>query len=447
MERLSLVIEKLQLFIIAACNKCDTVIPNAYASFLVYIQLSSQLKLLVPHERDNLYHDCGTSYLLNNANDHSEKGKYDINMNAIDELKKIRRVLDYAIWAYFVDDLVYLNQELNNVGYTVLDSFVPTKPGFVGYYLAVNHEQKSVLIGVRGTYSLEEVFTDMSGLPVSLLDDEADMSSVRIEVSTLSVEDDKGVVMVESDNENENSIRCHEGIYISTKRLLKQVEHHIEKLVVKSDYKLLITGHSLGASAACLLAILLRSKYYSLSKHNLEVIAFAPPPILDHDTAIASIPYITSIVNNGDIIARISLSNLSVLLEFLKVVSNKLTEKGLAPNAGLVNARNYLQMLAQGDKGCPLFSIEEVRYHMKEAYDKVELRHPDHLYVPGRVLLLHQDWEQQRQGVESDITENVFCTVTDGAAKILRFVDVDGLRMLSDHSTDAYAHALDALCN
>ena len=88
-----------------------------------------------------------------------------------------------------------------------------------------------------------------------------------------------------------------------------------------AGYRLLLCGHSLGAGAAALAAALLRLRFPQLfptvtaddqgkaRQNKVHVYAFAPPPVLDHDSAVAASSYCTTIINNADIIPRCSLVN------------------------------------------------------------------------------------------------------------------------------------------
>ena len=82
------------------------------------------------------------------------------------------------------------------------------------------------------------------------------------------------------------------------------------------------------------MGVILRSRFPELIDDDgkmLKVLAFASPPVLDYDAALASKSFTTTIVNNSDIIPRSSLSNLVVMLEFLSTVHDKMVEKGVSP--------------------------------------------------------------------------------------------------------------------
>jgi pimeloyl-ACP methyl ester carboxylesterase len=364
-------------------------------------------------------------------------------------------------------------------------------------------------------------------------------------------------------------IRCHEGILIAAQRLLNKVHDLIVELVVQGDYQLVLTGHSLGAGAVCLLAMLLRSRYPSLvdsttaasgssksrdgqgdgggedctittstTPRKMQVYAFASPPVLDHDAAVAASRYMTCVVHHADLIPRSSLANVAVLLEFLRTIATRLVELDRAPSGGVQSTIAFLRMLSQGSNGEPILSLEQVDAAMQAARDKVELRHIDHLYVPGRVLLIYDHdstnetgdtttsiatassttplaveekdnaratnianaafatetaaskveekdsdkcssdnikGEEREPCAVCDSEENTetnaddeksmlldtvtaledavaamvatgpFCVVTEGTTPALRTFQVDGFRMLGDHTSGSYMAAIDAL--
>ena len=443
MERLSSVLEKLQALIDTVSTKLACPVPSLYAAILAYVQLSAQAKQLDPTTRDSMYTNSGKPF-----------------DNTADDFVTIRHALDFATWAYYVDNETYLRDELEGVQFTLVQAHVPTRPGSVGHIVAVSHEKQTVVIGVKGTSSLEELLTDCCGqaVPYNLGGEEVtDRVEVRgkidDEVLTLldaSVEVVSGheTVSILQGYDEDLDVRCHEGILISTKRLYERVQPIVDDLVIRGGYKLVLTGHSLGAGAASLLGVLLRSRIPELD--NLHVYAFAPPPLLDHDAAVAATKYVTSIVNNSDLVPRWSLANLTVLLEFLRVVSDKLQERGLRPT-GPRSTAAFLHKLSFGTSGNMLMSLDEIKEAMKSAHDMVELRHPDHLYVPGRVLLMHEHWQDEvvKTGQENTLTPVAYlkhyCSITDGTANVLRFIEIDGYRMLSDHTTASYYASIDSL--
>jgi hypothetical protein len=105
-----------------------------------------------------------------------------------------------------------------------------------------------------------------------------------------------------------------------------------------------------------------------------------------------------------------------------------------------------------GTKGDMLMTSKEVNDAMEAAHEKVELRHPDHLYVPGKVILMYEHWQDEVLDVdgESDNLKPVgdlrhYCSRSDGTMSVLRFFEIDGYRLLSDHVTASYYLSLASL--
>jgi pimeloyl-ACP methyl ester carboxylesterase len=133
-----------------------------------------------------------------------------------------------------------------------------------------------------------------------------------------------------------------------------------EPILLNGAYKIVIAGHSLGAAAASLLAIILRSRMPSLVLHdNLQVYSFASPPVLDHDAALACTSFTTTIVNNSDIVPRSSMANLRSFIQFLQVFHQKLEGEGMglgSPKAAI----KLIRKLLRGTDGDLLMTQEEV---------------------------------------------------------------------------------------
>jgi hypothetical protein len=198
----------------------------------------------------------------------------------------------------------------------------------------------------------------------------------------------------------------------------------IEYLFLPAGYRIVLVGHSLGAGCACMAAILLRERIPALQSPRsvpttgnsaqlpLEVIAFAPPPILNREAAIATTSFITSIVHNDDMVPRSSLSNLVSLLRFLSIVNTRLDEKGLRPQ-GLGGAVRLLKMVLGGGvdvdgdgKHDTIMTAEEIFVGLNKAHsiddltiaadgecsnnESSVLEDMDHLFVPGKVIVIYE---------------------------------------------------------
>jgi Lipase (class 3) len=424
---------------------------------LAHIQLVTQLRKLYP---------ASPAMIESRSKDTDEPIDY----------AALKEYLDFAVAAYETDKAKLeslLGETFSVLQHNTLIEGPLVPPGHVGHYLAVSEERKLLLVGVRGTSSLEDIITDCCGKAVSVSLD-AKESSDRIEVRaarphTVRVDYHHGdVEVVSGDSEciwieeqtsrdDEYAVRCHEGIMISAKRLVDNIQRHIVLYCSQQEgYQCLMCGHSLGAGVATLAAAILRARFPSLEK-RLRVVAFAPPPVLDHDSAVAAAPFVLSIVNNTDLIPRLSMANMAVFLELMRTISDKLAEKGLQPKdvqSTVAFIRKLTQPLDATTEEDLLMSHAEVETALFQAHQNVQLRDPDNLFVAGRVLLFVDDaipLDHSRAGDESrndmidTVNQGTQCIDTDGCAPQLRQLDIDLVRMVSDHVSASYYSKLEAL--
>jgi hypothetical protein len=401
-------------------------------AFLVLLQLVAQIKAQSAEVRDASYQLDGTPILGGDDEVHGRADEASLNL-----VQGLDEIFEFADWAY--DELPNeqpLEEALANVGFSLLRHDKTELPGYVSHYVAISKERKTALIGVKGTSNLGDMLTDCCGLAVSY---------------------DLVGPYVRGGN---STIRCHEGVVISAQRLFAKLELLVEELLFPSGYTILVTGHSLGAGVAALVGILLRSRFPTLLDDErgtvLRVVAFASPPILDCDSALACEPFVTTIVNNADIIPRASLSNLVVLMEFLKVLDDKLEKAGLKPK-DLVGVSQFILNLTKTNSEM-VMSLDEIMHGLNLAFEKVDLRDPDHLYVPGKVIHMYDMWSKENYGKvdESNVadeTEPKAITPvrtaeraqwTDGTSRALRTIELDS-RFLSDHLSPSYRSSIRSL--
>ncbi|KAI2507140.1 lipase [Fragilaria crotonensis] len=401
-------------------------------AFLVLLQLVAQIKAQSAEVRDASYQLDGTPIIVGDDEDSGP-----VNDASLKLVQGLDEIFEFADWAY--DELPNeqsLEEALANVGFSLLRHDKTELPGYVSHYVAISKERKTALIGVKGTSNLGDMLTDCCGLAVSY---ELTGPYVR---------------------GGNTTIRCHEGVVISAQRLFAKLELLVEELLFPSGYTILVTGHSLGAGVAALVGILLRSRFPTLLDDErgtvLRVVAFASPPVLDCDSALSCEPFVTTIVNNADIIPRASLSNLVVLMEFLKVLDDKLENAGLKPK-DLVGVSQFILNLTKTNSEM-VMSLDEIMQGLNQAFDKVDLRDPDHLYVPGKVIHMYDMWSKENYGkvedssVADETEPNSIKAVrtaeraqwTDGTSRALRTIELDS-RFLSDHLSPSYRSSIRCL--
>ena len=160
-----------------------------------------------------------------------------------EELSALSKYLDFADWAY-LESQIQVEKLLRPLDYKLIRFDNATEPGRVGHYIAVHHEQKQVVIAIKGTSTLSDVFTDLIGKAVP---------------HTM---------------EGGEEIRFHEGMYTAARLLEEDTFHLVERFFVPQGYKLNICGHSLGAGVSSILGMILRKR---LPRLDLQVYAFATP--------------------------------------------------------------------------------------------------------------------------------------------------------------------------
>lgn len=160
------------------------------------------------------------------------------------------------------------------------------KVGYPAYFLCLDRKTESVVLSIRGTMSFRDVATDASAKRKQFLEGEA-----------------------------------HEGMAHSTENLYKLLAPTILSLVQETKWKLVITGHSLGAGTASLFLMLFASRHPDVHSQGY---AFAPPASV---CPILSLKYqdrLTSFIYNYDIIPRLGLESVEDLKKDISLVSNNI---------------------------------------------------------------------------------------------------------------------------
>ena len=367
---------------------------------------------------------------------------------AVAELEELAEALDFADMAY--EDHVALREKLSGTGFTLLrhDTHAATETGRVAHFVAFSPARKVALVGLKGTSTVSDVLTDAiaRSAPMRLAEGTFECSSSSggggdgggsgMLASFMAAVRGRSVAGATHMMPKGGAITAHEGMLQAALTLADDTEHLVQELLVPAGYKVVVCGHSLGAGTACLLGLLLRSRLPELrSPSMLRVLAFATPPVLNYDAALACAPFTTSLVNNTDVIPRASVANLGVLLHMLQGLEDKLASKGIDINTNNpMQVARLAKLAASGEDGKLLMSPLEASDVMEDARAAVALRDPEHLFVPGRVLMMY---EKGGDGAGGDFG----CVEGDGAATMMRHIEMDR-SMVTEHLCDSYKHNL-----
>ncbi|XP_046681040.1 diacylglycerol lipase-beta-like isoform X1 [Homalodisca vitripennis] len=152
----------------------------------------------------------------------------------------------------------------------------------VPFCIISDHKTKSIVLTLRGSISLRDVFTDLVACPE------------KIDLEGLP----------------EGSM-AHKGMLITAKKLkthLDETKTLDKALSLYPHYDLVITGHSLGAAAAVLLGILYKPIY-----PELKVYAFSTPCVITRAAAIYCESFVFTIGVGDDFAMRISVETIENL--------------------------------------------------------------------------------------------------------------------------------------
>ncbi|KAM4697444.1 diacylglycerol lipase-beta [Rhinophrynus dorsalis] len=296
----------------------------------------------------------------------------------------------------------------------------------IPFFVALDHKTESILVAVRGTLSLEDVLTDLSA-------DCETLSVTGIEGECFS---HKGITQAAS--------------YIYSRLINDGILN--QAFTIAPEYKLVIVGHSLGAGAASILAILLRNSF-----PTLKCYAFSPPGgLLSKDLANYSKSFITSIIVGKDLVPRLSLPNMEDLKKrILRMVINcnrpkyQILLRGCWYEIFGGNPDNFpteldgrnLASLSQ-----PLLAEQSLVVSRSPSYNTLTeapiLGSPQYpnLYLPGKIIYIVED---SRSGCLcfSDVKYSAKWSKETSFSSI--YISP---RMITDHMPDVVQHALRSLC-
>ncbi|XP_057604532.1 diacylglycerol lipase-beta isoform X7 [Hippopotamus amphibius kiboko] len=289
------------------------------------------------------------------------------------------------------------------------------------FLVALDHKKESVVVAVRGTMSLQDILTDLSA--------ESEPLNLECEVQ---------------------DCWAHKGISQAARYVYRRLINDgilSQAFSIAPEYRLVIVGHSLGAGAAALLAIMLRNPY-----PQVRCYAFSPPRgLLSKSLYEYSKTFIVSLVLGKDVIPRLSVTNLEDLKRrILRVIAhcNKPKYKILLHGCWYElfggSPEDLPTELDGGDLTQPLLGEQSLLAHGSPAYSfssdsplESPTRYPP-LYPPGRIIHLEEEGTSGRFSCYPAARYSVRWSHESEFSRILI-----GPKMLTDHMPDILMRALD----
>ena len=314
----------------------------------------------------------------------------------------------YKIFSSESDEAIlknYTNTKKEDLMYCALEA---------GRYLpacaiVLNHEDRGIILAIRGSVSVFDWITDLTGDYTAY--DYTDAKTGEVLASGL----------------------VHKGILMCAKNLADKVRSQLLQLQESyPSYSLVILGHSLGAGVAALLALLWMSDS-AFSKTGFFALAYAPPAVVSGELNVHLKRFVFSCSYGNDIVCRMSFGSLRDCVAIIDYFNYKDHEEGNdeAKGENSIKPGHILtRRLYKKEQDQSLLSI----------YKELQSRFNNHkLETPGHVYQIYN----VKSHKESGFLPETGCKYV-GSFVENKFFDeiIFGKSAFNDHFPDLYEKSL-----
>lgn len=273
------------------------------------------------------------------------------------------------------------------------------------YAIVRDSVRKEMIITIRGTLSVTDLVTDGFAK--------------------------ESIIAAEDIPYKDGPVYTHEGILCTAKALFHHLQHGSRRQVfwdfvqANPDWKIVVTGHSLGAGIAAILTLFLRNLF-----PETKGFIYGPPPMFEDAVAEWSKCCLQTVVYGDDFVPRLSIHNVvrlrdEMLEQYSMVARNPL----------------YKAYLSQPEAPAPQVRVNIASSIVLEMNDRKDRFHPAHkeyidLDLPGSIVHIQPVKQARSCGC------TVFCgqqrlTYSRQSAKAFKRILVN-VRLLPDHMTHHY---------